>query len=34
MKQKELADRYEVTPQRIGQIRKKICDNDDYCKKT
>ena len=34
MKQKELADRYEVTPQRIGQIRKKICSEDDYCKKT
>ncbi len=34
MKQKELADKYGVTPQKIGQIRKKVCSDEDYCTKT
>ena len=34
MKQKELADKYGVTPQKIGQIRKKVCEDEDYCIKT
>jgi len=34
MKQKELADKYGVTPQKIGQIRKKVCNDEDYCSKT
>ena len=34
MKQKELAEKHGVTPQRIGQIRKKQCNSDDFCEKT
>ena len=34
MKQKELANKYGVTPMRIGQIRKKVCKDEDYCTKT
>ena len=34
MKQKELAEIYGITPQRVGQIRKKHCDEDDFCEET
>ena len=34
MKQKELAEKHGLTPQRIGQIRKKVCSDEDYCTKT
>tara|TARA_R110002153_G_scaffold51017_3_gene143541 strand:+ start:2691 stop:3098 length:408 start_codon:yes stop_codon:yes gene_type:complete len=34
MKQKELAEKYGITPQRVGQIRKKHCDEDDFCEET
>lgn len=34
MKQKELAEKYGVTPQMIGKIRKQVCDPEDYDPKT
>jgi hypothetical protein len=34
MKQKELAEKHGLTPQRIGQIRKKTCSDEDYCTET
>lgn len=34
MKQKELAEKYGVTPMQIGKIRKEVCDASDYCEKT
>lgn len=34
MKQSELAKKYGITPQRVGQIRKKHCIKDDFCEKT
>jgi hypothetical protein len=34
MKQSELAKKYGITPQRIGQIRKKYCAKEDFCEKT
>jgi hypothetical protein len=34
MKQKELAEIYGVTAPKIGVLRKKLCDAEDYCEKT
>lgn len=34
MKQKELAEKYGVTPTQIGKIRKEVCSDEDYCTKT
>ncbi len=34
MKQKELAKKYGITPMQIGKIRKKVCNDEDYCTKT
>ena len=34
MKQKELAEIYGVTAPKIGVLRKKLCNADDYCEKT
>lgn len=34
MKQSELAKKYGITPQKVGQIRKKCCIKDDFCEKT
>tara|TARA_A100000171_G_scaffold29724_1_gene27903 strand:+ start:2817 stop:3224 length:408 start_codon:yes stop_codon:yes gene_type:complete len=34
MKQKELAEKYGVTPMAIGKIRKKVCSDEDYCEDT
>ena len=34
MKQKELAEKYGVTPMQIGKIRKEVCEPQDYCEKT
>lgn len=34
MKQKELAEKYGVTPFKIGKIRKIVCSDEDYCEKT
>jgi hypothetical protein len=34
MKQKELAEIYGVTAPKIGVLRKKLCNAEDYCEKT
>tara|TARA_R110002096_G_scaffold280115_1_gene474305 strand:+ start:1757 stop:2068 length:312 start_codon:yes stop_codon:yes gene_type:complete len=34
MKQKQLAEIYGVTAPKIGVLRKKLCDAEDYCEKT
>lgn len=34
MKQSELAKKYGITPQRVGQMRKKYCIKADFCEKT
>ncbi len=34
MKQSELAKKYGITPQKVGQIRKKHCNKSDFCETT
>ena len=34
MKQSELAKKYGITPQKVGQMRKKYCIKADFCEKT
>lgn len=34
MKQSDLAKKHGITPQRVGQLRKKYCDPKDFCKET
>jgi len=34
MKQSDLAKKHGITPQRVGQLRKKHCNSNDFCEKT
>jgi hypothetical protein len=34
MKQSDLAKKHGITPQRVGQLRKKHCNSEDFCEET